>query len=51
MRGGSARAVWHREMRLRSTRIRHCRSEGAGREPARTNPRCGRTRAGVSCEL
>src|ERR1700730_18067488 len=38
-------------MRLRSTRIRHCRSEGAGREPARTNRRCGRTRAGVSCEL
>ena len=32
-------------MRLRSTRIRHCLSEGAGCDPARTNCRCGRTRA------
>src|ERR1700756_4196389 len=38
-------------MRLRSTGIRHCSSEGAGREPARTNRRCGRMRAGVPCEL
>ena len=33
-------------MRLRSTGIRHCFSEGAGREPARTDRRWGRTRAG-----
>jgi hypothetical protein len=38
-------------MRLRSTGIRHCFSEGAGRESARTDRRWGRTRAGAPCEL